>query len=105
MTQHRKLSPSDSHLLRRVEEVLHYLWDPIGISDVPEARDEYTSYAGVVFSLLKQGASEADIVRYMKKIRVEHMGMGSFEDRSNEVEMAALLIQWKDVIDEKKSQD
>ena len=51
-----RLSRSDDELLMRVDEVLHYLWDPIGVSDFPEARDEYTSYAGVVFSLLKRGA-------------------------------------------------
>jgi hypothetical protein len=36
--------PKDKELYRRIDEVVHYLWDPIGVSDVPEARDEYHSY-------------------------------------------------------------
>lgn len=27
-------------LLIRINEVLYYLWDPVGISDIPEARNE-----------------------------------------------------------------
>ena len=100
-----KLSRTDEELLSRVDEVLHYLWDPIGVSGVPEARDEYTSYAGVVFSFLKKGAKEAEIVQYLKKIRVEHMGMGTYEDsRSNETDLAEILVNWKETIDERTDQ-
>ena len=31
-------------LHRRTDEVLHYIWDPIGVSGVPTARDEYSGY-------------------------------------------------------------
>ena len=97
-----RLSRTDEELLSRVDEVLHYLWDPIGVSGVPEARDEYTSYAGVVFSFLKKGAKEAEIVQYLQEIRVEHMGMGTFTDiRSNEMDIAEILVNWKEIMDER----
>ena len=55
-----ELSKQDEVFRARVDEVLHYLWDPIGVSGVPAARDEYESYAGVVFSMVKRQASEDD---------------------------------------------
>ncbi len=36
----QRLSPEDMAPYRAIDEVLHYIWDPIGISDAPEARDE-----------------------------------------------------------------
>ena len=48
----QKLPPDQMELYRRVDEVLHYLWDPIGVAGAPEARDEYYSYLPHVFSLL-----------------------------------------------------
>jgi hypothetical protein len=39
-----KLLPHQDELYRRTDEVLHYIWDPIGVAGVPEARDEYDSY-------------------------------------------------------------
>lgn len=105
MSEHetKNLSKLDSELLTRVDEVLHYLWDPIGVSDVPEARNEYSSYAGVVLSLLKRGAAESEIADYLRKIRVEHMGMGTLEDeRSNEAELVELLVHWSKIIVEKE---
>ena len=100
-----KLSQTDKELLSRVDEVLHYLWDPIGVSGVPQARDEYTSYAGVVFSFLKNGAKEAEIAQYLRKIRVEHMGIGTLTDiRGNEMDLAEILVNWKEVMDERAAQ-
>ena len=58
----RRISDIGNELLTRVDEVLHYLWDPIGLSEIPEARDEYSSYADVVFSMLKRGADGKEIV-------------------------------------------
>ena len=40
----RGISSLDEELYRRVDEVLHYLWDPIGVAGIPEARDEYYGY-------------------------------------------------------------
>ena len=30
-----KMMPADSELYRRIDEVVHYLWGPIGISESP----------------------------------------------------------------------
>lgn len=94
-------SRSDIELLLRVDEVLHYLWDPIGISGVPQARDEYSTYAGGVLSLLKRGAKASDVADYLGKVRRENMEIGPSQHSLSELEVAEVLIDWKDVMEEK----
>ena len=47
-----KLKKEHQELFKAVDEVLFYIWDPIGVSDQPYARDEYSSYVSNIFSLL-----------------------------------------------------
>ena len=54
----KKLEPKDEELYRRVDEVLHYILDPIGVSGIPQARDEYYSYLPGVFQLVKHNAEK-----------------------------------------------
>jgi hypothetical protein len=62
-------------LIAQVDSVLWEVWDPIGVNDVPEARDEYTSYAPAVARLLHSGASDDVIQRHLATIILEQMGM------------------------------
>lgn len=49
-------------------------WDPIGIAGISEAKDEYDTYADVVFSMLvNQNATADDIAHYLFKIATEEM--------------------------------
>jgi hypothetical protein len=50
-------------------------WDPIGVSDTPEAADEYDLYIGKVYELLERGVSEDEISAYLRRIEVDRMGM------------------------------
>lgn len=59
------LSSQDKELLRRIDEVLHYRWDPIGVAGVPQARDEYESYVPQVFQLLKETVDGRDVADYL----------------------------------------
>jgi hypothetical protein len=58
-----------------IRRVLMAEWDPIGVSDIPEAADEYDSYIGGVYELLERGASEANICDYLRNIEVDQMEM------------------------------
>ncbi|WP_234710620.1 hypothetical protein [Sinorhizobium arboris] len=59
-----------------IREVLLHSWDPVGISDLPEARDEYDVYADVVLGMLvNEGAAREDIANYLLEIATEHMGL------------------------------
>jgi len=61
----------------RVNEILHYRWDPIGIWDQPSARDEYDSYAAQVVSAVRAGVTEKDVRAMLARFRVENMGLSS----------------------------
>jgi hypothetical protein len=50
-------------------------WDPIEVSDTPEAAGEYDLYVGGVYELLERGASESNICAYLRDIEVDRMGM------------------------------
>jgi hypothetical protein len=64
-------------LYRRVDEVLHYIWDPIGVSTTPEARNEYESYLPKVFAMLKTSENGEEIKTYLRHIATDLMGAGN----------------------------
>jgi hypothetical protein len=96
-----KLPPLDEELYRRTDEVLHYVWDPIGVSTAPEARDEYHSYLPQVFGLLKANADAERIASYLTEIATTHMGLE--QDHGHDLEVAKLLLHWQRVINERAS--
>ena len=96
--QIRSLSKKDNELLTRIDEVLHYLWDPIGVRGVPPARDEYESYMGHIFTLLKQNASVPQISNHLRELRVVNMGAGRPDYSLSEDEIAEILMDWKETL-------
>jgi hypothetical protein len=91
-----KLSPPDEELYRRVDEILHYIWDPIGISGYPRAPDEYNTYLPRVFGLLKENANAERIAEYLFEVSTERMGPN--ERRKKDLEVAAILLDWNAVV-------
>ena len=88
-----RLGPEDSRLHLAISEVLHYIWDPIGLAGVPEARDEYDGYVNAVLSLLRSEATESEIVDYL--VDVETNGIGLERARASSEEAARLLLHWR----------
>ncbi|MBW4483919.1 MAG: hypothetical protein KME14_15360 [Tildeniella torsiva UHER 1998/13D] len=87
------MSPPDKELYRRTGEVLHYLWDPIGVAGIPGARDEYDAYLPQVFSLLKAGAGADKIADYLTEVSTQAIGLGSNRERDRQI--ADLLLGWE----------
>lgn len=77
-----KLKPADEELYRRTDEVLHYLWDPIGVAGYPGARDEYYGYLATVFNLLKTDAGADKIAAYLAQVASEHMELPPPQSRA-----------------------
>lgn len=90
----KSLSPKDQELLRIIGEILHYVWDPIGVAGVPQARDEYDGYVGPVFSLLRSGASDSEISSHLEIIASERMGLPVRKDLAETA--ASVLVKWRD---------
>lgn len=96
------MSPEDKELYQRVDEVLHYLWDPIGVSGVPEARDEYDSYLPHVFSLLARRADAQEIANFLDDTATQAMGLSDTERvREHSKKVVGILENWRDVIHER----
>ncbi|MBW4461545.1 MAG: hypothetical protein KME47_15100 [Nodosilinea sp. WJT8-NPBG4] len=95
----RSLLSPDEELYRRSDEVLHYLWDPIGVAGMPGARDEYDAYLPQVFSLLKAGARADEIADYFTEVSTQAIGLGSNRERDRQI--AELLLEWKTKIFER----
>jgi hypothetical protein len=80
----------------RVDEVLFYVWDPIGVSDEPFARGEYKSYVGGVLQKLSDSDAIAPIAGHLASIMTTSMGLPPDMRRCNEV--AELLLQHKSAV-------
>jgi hypothetical protein len=91
-----KMSPEDTKLYKRCDEVLHYLWDPIGVAGEPRGRDEYDSYLPQVFMLLRESAGRDQVVNYLVQAEVESMGLSGNRVRAERV--AEMLVKWRECI-------
>jgi hypothetical protein len=58
-----------------VHNLLLREWDPIGVADVPEARNEYSAYDAQVFQLLRAGSSARQVATFLAAVEVEQMGL------------------------------
>jgi hypothetical protein len=63
-------------------------WDPIGVSDVEEAADEYDAYVGRVYIMLTDEQANAEaIAAYLFEVATDNMGLAP--DRANLAERSA----------------
>jgi len=83
----------EMELYRAVDEVLHYMWDPIGIRGRPEVRDEYQSYIAEVIALLHAGAETEAVADFLVEIETVRMGLG--ENRERAARVANALRLWR----------
>jgi hypothetical protein len=64
----------------RIREVLMREWDPIGVAGIPEAADEYDSYAAEAYvMLMDQRATAETLADYLFQIATRHMGLSDTE--------------------------
>jgi len=64
-----------------IRGVLMAKWDPIGVSDEPQAADEYDGYIWGIYGLLKRGANDEEIAEHLLKIETERMGLTDLEGK------------------------
>lgn len=84
-------------LERRIDEVLFYVWDPIGVSDTPAARGEYSPYT---ITILKCVLDE-DIKKIAAQLgEIESSSMGLTTNETKNSEIAELLIDFKYAVEE-----
>ena len=92
-----------NELYQRIDEVLHYVWDPVGIKGYPDARDEYYAYVPKVQEAILRGDSEQDITELLIGIAVESIGLNSSDWLTTRSKDAAYnIFSWVDYLKEKQ---
>ena len=61
--------------LEAIKAALLNEWDPIGVKQFPDVKDEYDSYAPHVYTLLVTHRPKRELVDYLWRIETEHMGL------------------------------
>lgn len=73
----------DKHASRewrsRLRDVLNREWDPIGVAGDGGVEDEYDGYTGKIAAMIRDNASDEDMIAYLKWAEVENMGLGTAE--------------------------
>jgi hypothetical protein len=70
----------DFLLYRKIDDILWFDWDPIGINDLAP-RDEYHGYVPEIFQLVKAKAHRREIANRLHKFETENMGLsGTIEN-------------------------
>lgn len=89
----------ERELYQRTSEVLHYVWDPIGVAHEPAARDEYDSYLPIVVSMLRDPCRHTAIAAALLQIERDRMGLAPDAQRADMV--MAVLVDWMIILMEK----
>ena len=74
-----------------IHEILLKEWDPIGVSHVPEAQDEYDGYVGEIYRLLSRRVPQNEIFDYLWWAETEHMSLCGNRQRTEQI--AAKLVK------------
>jgi hypothetical protein len=69
------LTSEQKKLYKLIDEILWNDWDPIGINDTEEARDEYQSYTPQIFSFRINNSDIETIAQHLYNIETERMGL------------------------------
>ena len=93
------LGHEEKALRRSVSEVLHYIWDPIGVSGVVYARDEYNGYVDQVCAILWRQGDAAEVSAYLEWVAAECMGCIDTKERSDLA--AEKLVEWRSAVTRK----
>jgi hypothetical protein len=68
-------------LYNEIDKITWNHWDPIGVNEYEEARDEYYSYLPKILRLLLSGAARNTIADSLFKIETKNMGlMGNYDN-------------------------
>jgi hypothetical protein len=91
---------SEVELRQLIGEVLHYLWDPIGVKDEPHARDEYADYVSQIFDLVVKRYPTDEIAERLSSIMETYMGITITEDiRDENLRLAGIMLTYRSLYD------
>ncbi len=87
-----KISEKMAELRIRIDEILFYVWDPIGVNDTPLARDEYYSYIPTTYKLAQETECITKVSEYLNTMETVNMGLSSNMNRC--IVAAEYICEW-----------
>src|SRR5439155_8459173 len=69
----------------QIAAILLHDWDPIGVADEPQARDEYDSYVAGVYRILPSGGALAEIEAHLRDTEAR---MNGYDETTREADVA-----------------
>lgn len=77
---------------RQLRNLLMKNWDPIGVRGVPEAINEYDTYAGRIADTLRRGADVESVSAMLSTVRVDWMSLQP--DSGTHAKAARAIVDW-----------
>ncbi|MBS1683411.1 MAG: hypothetical protein JSS76_01565 [Bacteroidetes bacterium] len=81
----KKMTVAHKALYKSIDEILWNDWDPIGVNDIEEVRNEYQSYTDAIFSLKIRGSDRKTISDELYKIEAYTIGVLGNRKRCNQI--------------------
>lgn len=78
--------------LEQLKSLLFNDWDPIGVAGIPEAVDEYDSYALHLHTMLAAGTSAAAVAEYLNWVVTTRMELTGNPTHDREIAERAIAI-------------
>jgi hypothetical protein len=69
------MTEKQKKLYKAIDEILWKDWDPIGVNDMEDLRNEYQGYTPHIFKLVIEGADKIKIAKHLYQIETVNMGM------------------------------
>ena len=57
------MTKNEKEFYNRIDEILHYIWDPIDISGIPPARDTYKIDVATIYDMFMNKKPAEELVR------------------------------------------
>ena len=89
----------EPELLQRIDEVLYYLWDPLGVAREPQSRQEYSAFVSEVFAALLDDADEHRLMELLLLLETEFLGLGPRPSQARRI--AEALVDWRTLLEQK----
>jgi hypothetical protein len=70
-----KFADRARNMQESIKKILLEHWDPIGINNIPEAKDEYDSYVPTVYKLLITTRNKTELFDYLWWVETEYIGV------------------------------
>lgn len=92
-----KLSAEDAGAYEALDRLLFWQWDPIGVYDVDGVDDEYRTYLPRFWQLVRTGAPEVEVVKYLAEIERDRITVETTDEHRFDIarKAAALVAAWR----------